>query len=136
MKKQFISVIIVGLGLLAILLAWANAVEPPQDTLPRILAAAVVFASPVTVMFLKRRNQGRTLEQTDGSFEKEMSTRAQSAAYVDSLVILVAALAVVAIFANSLLASLTLLAAILLAVAAFWFRYHRAKRSLLSDGMP
>ncbi len=133
MKKQVISVLAIALAALAILLGWANAVEPPLDLAPRILAGTVVFATGPTVMFLKRRHQARTLEQAEGSFEKEMSTRAQSAAYVDTLVILVAALAAVVIFADSAFASFSLLAAISLAIASFWFRYHRAQRALLAE---
>lgn len=80
---------------------WAVSAEPPNEVLPRILQAAVVFATPITVMFLKRRHQGRTLEQADGNFEKDMSTQTQWAAYLDTLVILVATLAAVVIFADS-----------------------------------
>lgn len=133
MKKQFISVVVIALAVLAILLAWANAVEAPLDLLPRILSAVVVFATGPTVMFLKKRQQARTLEQAEGSFGQEMSMRAQSAAYIDTLVILVATLAAVAIFTDSTFASLSMLAAIILAIAAFWFRHHRAQRNILAD---
>jgi len=136
MKKQFISVVVIALATLAILLAWANAVEPPSDALPRTLAAAVVFAAPMAVMVLKKRHQARTLEQAEGSVEKEMSTQAQSAAYIDTLVILVATLAAVVIFANSAFASLAMIVAVILAVTAFWFRYHRARRTFLADDRP
>lgn len=133
MKKQFISIVVIALAVLAIVLAWANAVEPPHDVLPRILAGVVVFATGMTVMFFKKRHQARTLEQADGSFEKDMSTQAQSVAYIDTLVILVATLAVVAIFADSAFAVLAMLVAIILAITAFWFRYHRAKRNFLAE---
>ncbi len=133
MKKQFVSVIVIALAGLAILYAWANAVEPPRDVLPRTLAATVVFAAPLAVMFLKKRHQARTREQAEGSFEKDMSTLAQSVAYIDTLVILVGTLAAVAIFADSMFASLALLLAVILAITAFWFRYHRAQRSLLAN---
>ena len=76
MKKQFASVIVAGIVLLFLLLAWANAVEPPDDVLARILAAAVVLAVPLSVQALKKRHQGRTLKQAEGSFEKEMSVLA------------------------------------------------------------
>ena len=76
MKKQFASVIVAGIVLLFLLLAWANAVEPPDDVLARILAAAVVLAVPLGVQVVKKRHQGRTLEQAEGSFEKEMSVLA------------------------------------------------------------
>lgn len=133
MKKQFISVVVIALAVLAILTAWAVAAEPPNDVLPRILSAVVVFATGMTVMFFKKRHQARTLEQAEGSFEKEMSTQAQSAAYIDTLVILVATLSVVAIFADSAFAALAMLVAVILAITAFWFRYHRAKRNFLAE---
>ena len=75
-KKQFASVIVAGIVLLFLLLAWANAVEPPDDVLARILAAAVVLAVPLSVQALKKRHQGRALKQAEGSFEKEMSVLA------------------------------------------------------------
>ncbi|AIY02623.1 hypothetical protein ART_3024 [Arthrobacter sp. PAMC 25486] len=133
MKKQFISVVAIALAVLAILTAWAVAAEPPNDVLPRILSSVVVFATGMTVMFLKKRHQARTLEQAEGSFEKEVATQAQSAAYIDTLVILVATLAAVAIFADSAFAALAMLVTLILAISAFWFRYHRAKRNLLAE---
>ncbi|POH61035.1 hypothetical protein CVS28_00540 [Arthrobacter glacialis] len=62
--------LIAGLALLAVLLAWANAAESPDDWPARILAAAVVIAAPLTIQALKKRHQVRTLEQAEGSFER------------------------------------------------------------------
>lgn len=133
MKKQIVGIVIIGAAVLATLLAWANTAGPPWELLARVLMAVWIVGLFLAIQTIKKKRQRQTLEQTEGSFEREMSVRAQSEAYIDALVILVLALAVVAVFGNSLLATLVVLGAIVLIVLSFWIRYQKAKMAFLSE---
>ena len=133
MKKQIAGVLIAGAAVMAALLAWANNAGPSGELLARILVAVLIVGLILSVQLIKRTRQKRTLGQAEGSFEREMSLKAQSAAYVDALVILVLALVVVVVFGDSLFAALVMLGVIALLVVSFWVRYQMAKRAFLSE---
>lgn len=133
MKKQVFVVLIMGLGALVALLAWANNPDLPGEIVARILIAAVVVTVPLTANFLGRRHRQRTREDAEGSIERELSQRAQSAAYIDALIIGVAALALIAILGESMLATAVMLVAVALLVLSFWVRYQLAKKAILAE---
>lgn len=133
MKKQIVGVLVMGAAVLATLLAWANTAGPPWELLARVLMGVLIVGLVLAVQTIKKKRQRQTLEQTEGSFEREMSVRAQSESYIDALVILALALAVVAVFGNSLLATLVVLGAIVLIILSFWIRYQKAKMAFLSE---
>lgn len=135
MKKQIAFVLISGVVLMAALLAWANTAGPSGELVSRILGAVLIVGLPLAVQLIKRTQQKRTLVQAEGSVEGDLSIKAQSAAYVDALVILVLALAVVALFGNSLFAVMVMLSATALLIVSFWVRYHMVKRAVLADAI-
>jgi ABC-type multidrug transport system fused ATPase/permease subunit len=132
MKKQIAGVLVVGIAAMAALLAWANAAGPTGELLARILVAVLVVGLLVSVQLVKRAHQNRTLVHSEGSVEKEMALKAQSAAYIDALVIMVLALTVVAISGSSPVALVVIVSAIALLVVSFWVRYLVAKRRVLA----
>ncbi|MDJ0348391.1 hypothetical protein [Cryobacterium sp. PH29-G1] len=132
MKKQIAGILVVGIAAMAALLAWANAAGPTGELLARISVAVLFVGLLVCVQLVKRAHQERTLAYTEGSVEKDVALKAQSAAYIDALVIMVLALSVVAISGSSPLALVVIVSAIALLVISFWVRYSVEKRRVLT----
>lgn len=132
MKKQIAVLVIAGIAAMAALLAWANTAGPTGELVARMVVAVVIVGLLMSVNLIKRARQRQTLSQADGSVEKEMAIKAQSAAYIDSLVIMILALAAVAISGASTFAIAVIASAIVLLVLSFWVRYSLEKRLVLS----
>jgi len=132
MKKQIAVIFIAGIAAMAALLAWANDAGPTGELIARVLVAVMMLSVILGVQLVKRTHQRKTLSQEDGSIEKEMALKAQSGAYIDALVIMALALAVVAVSGASSFALIVIVAAIVLLIVSFWVRYQLEKRLILT----
>jgi hypothetical protein len=134
-KRQIAGVLIAGVVLMAALLAWANNAGTSGELLARILAAVVIVGLALAVQLIKKNHHKTTLAHSEGSVERDMSLKAQSAAYVDALVIFVLALTLILVFKDSFPAELVMLGATAFLIGSFWVRYHMAKRAVLSEAV-
>ena len=132
MKKQIAGILVAGIAAMAALLAWANAAGPTEELLARVLLAVLIVGLLISMQLVKRAHHNRTLAHSEGSVERDLALRAQSAAYIDALVIMVLALAAIAVSGASSFALVVIVSAIVLLILSFWVWYQLEKRQVLT----